>query len=260
MINLLIDADMLLFRATSSCEHEIDWGNNLWTLHSDITECQQKFMSIYKDTIAALQKHKKLNSYEVTMVVSDKNNFRKLVLPTYKSNRVSTRKPVAYHGMLEWLPKEFHVESRPFLEADDLCSLLSKPGDVLVSADKDFQTIPNRYFYSYQKDELKENTQESADYFWYYQCLCGDRTDGYNGLEKCGAVGAKKILDTNGATWESVVAAYESKGLTEEDALQQARVARILREGDYRDGKIFLWSPKKTFEKPIDTNVEPVVY
>ena len=152
------------------------------------------------------------------------------------------------------------MESRPYLEADDLCSLLSKPGDILVSADKDFQTIPNRYFYSYMKDELKENTQESADYFWYYQCLAGDRTDGYNACPGTGPVTAKKLLDTNGATWESVVAAYESKGLTEEDALQQARVARILREGDYRDGKIILWSPKKTFEKTIDTTREPVVY
>jgi hypothetical protein len=56
------------------------------------------------------------------------------------------------------------------------------------------------------------------------------------------------------------VSAYVDKGYTEEDALVQARVARILREGDYGAGVINLWSPDKTFEKSIDTKANPVVY
>ena len=260
MINLIFDADMLCFRAASSCEHEIDWGNDLWTLHSDLKECQQKFMSIYEEIMTNLRKHKKLESYEVTMCFTDRNNFRKLVLPSYKSNRKATRKPVAYYGLVQWVRENFHAESRAYLEADDLCSLLSKPGDILVSADKDFQTIPERLFYNYHKDELKYNTREAADYFWYYQCIKGDSTDGYSGIRGYADKKTEKLFKEFGASWETVLKAYVDKGYTEDDALVQARVARILREGDYSNGVINLWSPHKNLRKSIDTKANPVVY
>ena len=73
-------------------------------------------------------------------------------------------------------------------------------------------------------------------------------------------VTAEKLLDTNGATWGAVLAAYVDKGYTEDDALVQARVARILREGDYSDRVINLWSPHKNLRKSIDTKANPVVY
>jgi DNA polymerase-1 len=45
-----------------------------------------------------------------------------------------------------------------------------------------------------------------------------------------------------------VVAAFESKGLTEEDALVQARVARICRASDYdfKTKEVKLWNPPVT--------------
>ena len=56
------------------------------------------------------------------------------------------------------------------------------------------------------------------------------------------------------------MSAYVDKGYTEDDALVQARVARILREGDYSDGVINLWSPRENLRKSIDTKANPVVY
>ena len=253
MINLIFDSDMLCFRAASSCEHEIDWGNDLWTLHSDLKECQQKFMSIYEEIMTNLRKHKKLESYEVTMCFTDRNNFRKLVLPSYKSNRKATRKPVAYSGLVQWVHENFHAESRAYLEADDLCSLLSKPGDILVSADKDFQTIPERLFYNYHKDELKYNTREAADHFWYYQCIKGDPTDGYSGIRGYADKKTEKLFKEFGASWETVLKAYKDNGYSEDDANTQACVARILRSGDYIDGVIKLFKEANGMRE-IDTN------
>ena len=37
MINLIFDTDMLCFQAASSCEHEIGWGNDLWTFKRWVT-------------------------------------------------------------------------------------------------------------------------------------------------------------------------------------------------------------------------------
>lgn len=49
----------------------------------------------------------------------------------------------------------------------------------------------------------------------------------------------------NDALWHAVKTAYESKGLTEADAIKQARLARILRNEDWDAVKKepILWTP-----------------
>ena len=279
MIDLICDCDTILYRAASSCEHKIDWGD-FYTIYSDHKECQQRFIAIFEEIMSNLRKHKKLKAHSVTMCVSDKNNFRKLLLPTYKANRnpkdeqleaietnsisyvsysnplAKLRKPSGYARLLQWVHENYHVVCYPYLEADDTCSLLSSPTSILVSIDKDFCTIPSTWFYNYYRDELMFNDEKSADYFWLTQCLKGDVVDGYKGLKGYADVKVKKLFDTNGATWETVLSAYESKGYTREDALVQSQVARILRKGEYRDGKVFLWNSKET----IDSNGVREVY
>ena len=82
------------------------------------------------------------------------------------------------------------------------------------------------------------------------QVLTGDATDGYPGLPGLGPVGAEKVLLGRDLLdelkcWEAIVAAYVKKGLTEADALVQARMARILRAEDYSAYKgVKLWEPK----------------
>jgi len=74
------------------------------------------------------------------------------------------------------------------------------------------------------------------------QTLMGDSTDNYKGCPKVGLKTAEKILAEN-STWETVVAAFEKAGLSEEDALENARLARILRDGEYNNetGEVKLW-------------------
>ncbi len=49
--------------------------------------------------------------------------------------------------------------------------------------------------------------------------------------------------------WDNVIEAYASKGQTEEDAIHQARLARILWADDYnfKNNKIRLWNPTCLF-------------
>ena len=91
------------------------------------------------------------------------------------------------------------------------------------------------------------------------QTLTGDATDGYVGVPGCGPKTAEKILQkaldegTPWANpkqlreiyWKHVIAAYDKAGFGEEEALVQARVARILRAEDYDDiqKKVILWTP-----------------
>ena len=55
-----------------------------------------------------------------------------------------------------------------------------------------------------------------------YQTLVGDSTDNYKGCPAVGAKTADKLLQDNGATWQTVVDAYAAKGLGEEIALENA--------------------------------------
>jgi DNA polymerase-1 len=86
------------------------------------------------------------------------------------------------------------------------------------------------------------------------QTLTGDTSDGYPGCPGYGPVSAEKLLDNFTAldggflldeAWKAVVQQYIKKGQTEEDALVQAQLARILRSGDWDAEKkeVKLWTP-----------------
>lgn len=244
---ILFDADMLVFRASSSVEVETHWHDGLWTLHSDEAEAEaivDDMVQTYVDKV--LNHYKYTGQYEILMCFSDRDNFRKKILPTYKLNRQGKRKPVCYFGVKKWVEENFTCYQRPALEADDCIGILAthrNPNAIIISGDKDFKTIPAR-FYNFIADEFYDVDKETADYWHLYQTLVGDTADNYKGCPSIGAVGAKKILDEH-PTWGAVVDAFKKKGLTEEDALLQARVARILRADDYdfKNKCPKLWTP-----------------
>src|SRR3546814_8955273 len=72
---------------------------------------------------------------------------------------------------------------------------------VIVSEDKDMQTLPNVKIW--RQDKLVETTAESAENFWLYQTLMGDSTDGYKGCPGCGPKSAEAILQKAGDPWRS---------------------------------------------------------
>lgn len=247
MLTVLFDADMLVYKACASVEEPIEWDNDLWTLHADAREAQMKVDDTVMTIMDKILNHKKYEGrYEIIMCFSDKENFRKKILPTYKLNRVGKRKPVCYFGVKKWVEEHYRCYQKPTLEADDCMGILATMHKdvVVVSGDKDFKTIPTT-FYNYLSDEWQETTEEQANYWHLYQTLIGDTADNYKGCPSVGPVTALKILGEN-PTWQTVVKAFEKQGLTEADALVQARVARILRKSDYdfKTKKPILWTPK----------------
>jgi DNA polymerase-1 len=115
---------------------------------------------------------------------------------------------------------------------------------VVVSADKDLKTIPCRLYNPHDGSD-RVISEEEADYNHLFQTLIGDQSDGYPGCPGIGAKTAAKLLEEHGAVWQTVVDAYKKAGLNEEEALRQARVARILRKGEFssRTNKVKLWTP-----------------
>ena len=152
------------------------------------------------------------------------------------------------------------------LEADDLLGLYSRKLDlncVIATIDKDLKMIYDVPIYNWDSGETVQLNQGEALRFHMWQTLVGDPTDNYKGCPRIGPVKADKILDTTFAEscqscdpnyptvdylkeayWSAIMETYESKGLTEEDALVQARCAYILREpDDFVQGSVRLWRP-----------------
>ena len=84
-----------------------------------------------------------------------------------------------------------------------------------------------------------------------YQTLIGDTVDGYYGCKGIGDKTAKKILGNIGENsltemWKKVVETFIAKGFTEDDALLNARMARILHSEDYdfKKKEVKLWNIK----------------
>ncbi len=69
---------------------------------------------------------------------------------------------------------------------------------------------------------------------WHFiQTLAGDQTDGYAGVPGIGVKRAESLFEDKGYTWETIVKAFADKDLSEEVALENARLAKILQCEDY---------------------------
>ena len=85
----------------------------------------------------------------------------------------------------------------------------------------------------YDFKETVEITPEEGARWHLIQTMAGDNTDGYAGVPGIGVKKAEKIFAEKGYTWKAVVETFEEKDMTEEDALVNARLARILTTDDY---------------------------
>jgi len=238
---LRVDADFFAYRTCASNETELDWGEDLITIASNFQEVIRTFNS----EIESLKR--RFDSDNVTLYFSDTRNFRKEIDPEYKGKRTK-RKPVGYKRLLQWAAEHYTVVRYPKLEADDALGLechLDPSDFVLISPDKDMKQIACRL---YNGDVEATVTPEEADYWFWTQVITGDPVDGYKGIPGVGAVGAKKILDTAEDPWQAVLASYEKAGLSFDDAIRNARLARILRPGEYNSTtkEPILWTPQES--------------
>lgn len=249
----LLDADIITHQYSAAAQRIIKWDEETTSIEQTMSDGE--IIRKARDEIVATRDLLKLDRV-ILCFSSLEGNFRKTVLPSYKGNRKGVDKPVKFHWLREKLHEKYETFERPMLEGDDVMGILSThpkllPGKkIIVSIDKDMKTIPG-WLFNPDKDKepwLVEGID--ADYYHMFQTLTGDTTDGYKGCPNIGKVKAEAMLlaaiEAGDPMWKPVVEAYEKAGLTEEDALVQARCARILRhtDYDYKRKQVKLWSPK----------------
>ena len=240
---LLIDGDIVLHRVLASQETDVDWGDGVSTIFSDHAECKRHIRRTIRKWC------EKFDTKSYRLALSGSANFRKDLDPDYKGNRTG-RKPVGWKPLKDWLFSQGNTRTLGGVEADDLLGIWATHGviqnTIIISDDKDLRSIPGK-LYVPRLDEVIDISVEEADQYHMEQTLTGDRTDNYKG---CPGFGEKKsaalFAKAEGPLWPLIVKCFEKAGLTEDDALLQARLARILRFEDYDmvNKKPILWSPK----------------
>ena len=281
---LLVDADFFCYMAAAACSRTVEWEDGVLEQWADLNEGERIFESSMQ---SIRNQRKEFEDAPIILTWTDKVNWRRDVWPDYKRQRGS--KPLAYWKLKERVDSLYESFQRPTLEGDDCLGILSTAPRlvkakraVIVSCDKDFNTIPGEFFWwdSYAgRHEYKKINEQDADWWHMLQTLMGDATDGYPGLPGMGKDTAiaflnepymayqqerilksgprkgqselqwvKRPLEPEETLWQAIVSLYEKAGLTEQDAIVQAQVARICRAEDYdlRTKQVILWQPNRT--------------
>jgi DNA polymerase-1 len=243
---ILLDGDQYCFKVAAALEKAVDWGDGIHTIFSDDREGVVTLEKAISDIF------QRLEGDAITIALSSPKNFRKKLDASYKDNRRDMRKPLIYAAMRDFMVKSYPCKEVDWLEADDVMGIMAtNPKEsrdiVLVSDDKDMMQIPGT-LYRPASSTLMNITPEEGFRFHMYQTLVGDRADNYPGCPKIGEAKAKRILDDTpvGDLWAAVVDAFKSQKLTEEDALLQARLSKILQFENFniKERKVKLWQPK----------------
>jgi len=240
---MLVDADYVVYKSCAGAETEIDWGDDVILVTSKFSEA---YANVRRDLL------KIINNFlwdvpELILFFSDSVNFRKSIQPSYKGHR-NRKKPCGYKRVINQLKTEYKVVIMPTLEADDALGIYAtqNPGSVICSPDKDMRQIPGKLF---DMSELM-NVEEAEGKRWHLiQTLAGDQTDGYSGVPGIGVKRAVTLFEEKGYSWKTVVQAFADKDLSEDVALENARLAKILTADDYDFDKQqpILWSPSADY-------------
>ena len=237
-MKLLCDADFIVYKCCAAAESEIDFGD-------DVIVVTSTFKDAYSCVKRELNKiANKFGSFdEMILFFSDSKNFRKDIQSDYKGHR-NRKKPCGYKRVINKLKDEYPVIKMPTLEADDAMGIFATKhtGNIIVSPDKDMKQIPGMLW---NFDESFTITKEDGAKWHLIQSMAGDNTDGYAGVPGIGVKKATALFEEKGYSWKTVVEAFKEKGLSEDIALMNARLARILTNEDYDDEKMepIPWNP-----------------
>lgn len=192
MIKLYIDGDMLVYKLGYAAEEKITWLDGTVSKTVNLAEVKKLVRRVIRSYLRIF----KTDQYE--LVVSGSGNYRLEFFPQYKGNRVALTKPLCYDGLRKWmksLPEAVTVDGE---EADDyLAQVLTDPkrckNAVVISADKDFYTVPGKV-YNVSAQRLFDIQLGQGFSFLWFQAMAGDRVDGYYGVPWLGVSKARRLL------------------------------------------------------------------
>lgn len=236
LLTLLIDGDMVAWLVASTARAAEDCGSRAvrWVN----------------------RQMRDLHAGRAIICLSDpsRHYFRHAMFPNYKPRRNEV--PEGYIDAINAMTDACPTRWLPSLEADDVIGILATCGTlgqtVIVAIDKDLLTVPGLHFNPHATARgIVATSERDADYNHLRQTLVGDSGDGYGGCPGIGPQTVRRILwGEPWQWWGQCLMAFRARGLTEADALLQARLARILRSEDYdlEKRRVIGWNPRNSTE------------
>ena len=227
-MKVLIDGDILTYRAAFSCEGQ------------PLGDAQDKIDFLVEYIMAATSFDVFSKNYE--MFITGKGNFRYDVQCTYKQNRSGKPKPEHLPGLRDYLVSAYSAKVSSGQEADDDIATRATelgPEAVIASIDKDFLQVPC-WHYNLNRGTMVSVDEATGLRFFYGQILSGDAADNVFGIKGVGPVKSAKMLaeaTTERDLYDVCVAAY---GGDVDKVTENARLLWLRRE----EGQV--WQPPST--------------
>lgn len=246
-----IDSDIVAYKACCAGNKSISFGSGDDEDCIEVNDFQTVQM-IFNETIERIVNTYKIDEYYLCF--SDNANYRKRIIPYYKSNRTQ-EKPMHLKRIINYAQEIYECLQHSGLEGDDVCGIYCtakpKAGEVRIgiSIDKDFKTLPITFI------DLTTGIEAKISWIDSFRNLCiqvltGDSIDGYKGCKNIGKVRASKIVDNaitdgslkTGANFIShimnrisceFINMFDDEDVANEYFWQQVQCAYILRNGDY---------------------------
>ncbi len=242
-MRLLIDGDILAFRAGFACEktkylvHAGGVAEELIYTFDDAKAAKEKAAEFGDGTVWS---RKELEPEDKALMLVDVmlgdiyaryaeqapdlcvyltgvGNFRSQIATraVYKGNRAASLPPTHLKAIRAHLIDKHKAIVSAQEEADDLLGIAMTefPDSVLVSIDKDLMQLPGRHYNFVTKEEVNVSPKEAVLNF-YCQVLTGDSTDNILGLSGIGPVKAKRALEncnTPLQCWQKCVEMYKAE-------------------------------------------------
>jgi 5'-3' exonuclease len=178
MTTCYIDADIIAYRCSAASEDEEEG-----IAHFRVDDMMNNMLL-------------KLQCEHYVGFLTGKSNFRKVLLPDYKANRLDKPKPRWLQSCRNKLQHDWNCTITHGIEADDALGIAASHelGSVICSIDKDLLQIPGDH-YNFVKDEYQYVGGRSADLNFWCQLLVGDTSDNVLGIRGIGPVKARKALE-----------------------------------------------------------------
>jgi 5'-3' exonuclease len=178
----IIDSDIVAYRCAASAENEVTEDIAIWRVDD--------LMHRILHDVGATQ----YESY-----LSGKENFRKLIDPSYKANRTQPR-PRWLELCREHLVIKWTSRIGDSIEADDLIGIAQSSyfeygvASIVCSLDKDLKQLPGKH-YNFVKNEFDFVTPLDGLKSFYRSLIIGDVADNVVGIRGKGKVAAAKLIN-----------------------------------------------------------------
>ena len=190
---LLIDGDFILYKILSNKKQTSEEIEKYGDYNNRSFEEIQKGLNWYLEE----KIFKPTEATEYIGFVGGIGNFRKLISPEYKANRVDFESPRYFWESKQYLADIWGFHKIDNIESEDAVGIcLTKYSDsILVYTDHDLNQLPGKR-YNPVKEEFSEVSEyEALEFFNWFQ-LSGCYTDKVLGLKKgIGESKAKKLLE-----------------------------------------------------------------